>query len=94
MKENGITLQAAINQATDNVRECLQRFVELASGSEAAALDEKARRYVLGLRDCVVGWAHWVYETEEYFSKNGEEVKAFWWVFLLPKEGEGEGEGR
>ena len=91
MKEKGITLQAAITQATNKAKECLRVFVELSSSGQTAALSDDERRYVQGIRDCVVGWAHWVYETEEYFAKNGEEVKAFGWVFLLPKEGEGEG---
>ncbi|KAI0084555.1 isoprenoid synthase domain-containing protein [Irpex rosettiformis] len=90
MREKEITLQAAVNQATANAKECIQSFVRLSLGDKATSLTEDAKRYVQGLRDCIVGWAYWVYETEEYFLKNGEEVKAFGWVFLLPKDGEGE----
>ncbi|KAI0703407.1 isoprenoid synthase domain-containing protein [Cytidiella melzeri] len=91
MMQQQITLQAAVNQATASVRQCVQRFVELSESGALTSLDEDAKRYVQGLRDWIVGWAHWVYETEEYFLKDGEEVKAFGWLFLLPKEGEGEG---
>ena len=46
MKEKGITLQAAITQATNNAKECLRVFVELSSSGQTAALSDDERRYV------------------------------------------------
>jgi hypothetical protein len=38
--------------------------------------------YVQALRDCVAGTINWVYETELYFGKKGDEIRTFGWVFL------------
>lgn len=38
--------------------------------------------YAQALRDCVAGTINWVYETELYFGKKGEEIRTFGWVFL------------
>jgi hypothetical protein len=92
MRHDQITLQAAINQATTYLRECLQKFAQLGTSAAVNSLDRDAQRYIQGMRDWIAGWGHWVYETEEYFLGNGEEVKAFGWLFLLSKEGEGEGD--
>ena len=75
----------AINSATTKAKAALSRFF----AQEREILDNDAdastRRYVQGLRDCIIGFAHWVYETDAYFLGQGEDVRAFGWVFLLPK---------
>ena len=43
---------------------------------------KEVERYVRGLRSLIVGTVNWVYETEIYFGKKGEEVRTFGWVFL------------
>ncbi|KAF4565373.1 hypothetical protein EYR40_002624 [Pleurotus pulmonarius] len=43
---------------------------------------DDVRSYVNGLRDCVVGYIHWLYETEIYFGQLGDEVRATGWTFL------------
>lgn len=43
---------------------------------------------VQALKDCVAGTVNWVYETELYFGKKGEEIRTFGWVFLNPKPDE------
>ncbi|KAJ8522795.1 hypothetical protein ONZ45_g680 [Pleurotus djamor] len=45
-------------------------------------LKEEVRSYVNGMRDCAVGYLNWMYETEVYFGKLGEEVRATGWTFL------------
>jgi hypothetical protein len=40
---------------------------------------------IQALKDCIVGTINWVYETELYFGKKGEEIRTFGWVFLDPK---------
>lgn len=90
MDQKQIPLQAAIRQATDILQIHTQSFVSATSSSTKQTASQDEKRYIQGLRDCVVGWAHWVYETEMYFQKNAEDVKEFGWVFLLPKEGGGE----
>ncbi|KAL0948253.1 hypothetical protein HGRIS_010850 [Hohenbuehelia grisea] len=42
------------------------------------------RAYMQGLRDCIVGFVHWTYETDIYFGKHGEEVRNTGWMFMLP----------
>jgi hypothetical protein len=43
---------------------------------------KEVERYVRGLRSLIAGTVNWVYETEIYFGKKGEEVRTFGWVFL------------
>ncbi|KAF9488046.1 hypothetical protein BDN71DRAFT_1457806 [Pleurotus eryngii] len=45
-------------------------------------IKDDMRSYVNGLRDCVVGYIHWLYETEIYFGQLGDEVRATGWTFL------------
>ena len=66
------------------------------SGAGVKSANRDEQRYAQGLCDCIVGWGHWVYETNRYFGKDVEDVKAFGWVFLQPKEkeaGDGDGDG-
>ncbi|EAU83581.1 hypothetical protein CC1G_07954 [Coprinopsis cinerea okayama7 len=39
-------------------------------------------RYILSLKDYIVGSIHWGYETELYFGTKGDEIRSFGWVFL------------
>ncbi|TFK22528.1 hypothetical protein FA15DRAFT_565983, partial [Coprinopsis marcescibilis] len=39
-------------------------------------------RYILALKDYVIGSMHWGYETELFFGVKGDEVRSFGWVFL------------
>lgn len=40
--------------------------------------------YVRELKDCMVGFLNWAYETDMFFKTKGESVKSFGWVFLSP----------
>ncbi|KAJ3843829.1 hypothetical protein EV361DRAFT_131009 [Lentinula raphanica] len=40
--------------------------------------------YIRALKDCMVGFLNWTYETDLFFGTKGESVKSFGWVFLLP----------
>ncbi|KAJ3983985.1 hypothetical protein F5890DRAFT_106311 [Lentinula detonsa] len=40
-------------------------------------------RYICALKDCMVGFLNWTYETDMFFGTKGESVKSFGWVFLL-----------
>ncbi|KAJ3875375.1 hypothetical protein F5051DRAFT_442482 [Lentinula edodes] len=40
--------------------------------------------YIRALKDCMVGFLHWAYETDVFFGTKGDTVKGFGWVFLLP----------
>lgn len=86
MAQHQVTLQAAVGQAVDALRKDIQSFVNTDKNGTAATMSRDGNRYIQGLRDWVVGWAHWVYETNRYFGKSAEDVKAFGWVFLLPTE--------
>ncbi|KAH6905129.1 hypothetical protein BKA70DRAFT_1565151 [Coprinopsis sp. MPI-PUGE-AT-0042] len=39
-------------------------------------------RYILGLKDYIIGSIHWGYETELFFGTKGDETRSFGWVFL------------
>ncbi|KIK64099.1 hypothetical protein GYMLUDRAFT_40342 [Collybiopsis luxurians FD-317 M1] len=39
--------------------------------------------HIRGLKDCMVGFLNWAYETDMFFGTKGESVKGFGWVFLL-----------
>ncbi|EKM51061.1 uncharacterized protein PHACADRAFT_63720, partial [Phanerochaete carnosa HHB-10118-sp] len=92
-----VSLQAAIHRAGDRVKALVAEFLAheaaLAQCSWGPYADRDVRVYIAGLRDCVVGTAHWIYRCDRYFLGKGEDIKAFGWVFLLPKETEDEGEG-
>lgn len=60
-------------------------------GSHPAATDipfdvednsDQVARYILALKDYILGSIHWGYETELYFGLKGEEIRSFGWVFL------------
>ncbi|KAJ4490591.1 hypothetical protein J3R30DRAFT_110451 [Lentinula aciculospora] len=42
--------------------------------------------YVRSLKDCMIGFLNWTYETDMFFGTKGESVKSFGWVFLLPPQ--------
>ena len=44
--------------------------------------DADVQAYVQGLRDCIVGSLHWLYETDRYFGDTAEDVRSSGWVFL------------
>lgn len=98
MTSQHISLQAGMHRAGDRIKALVVDFLTheaaLAQSDWGPYVDRDVRVCVVGLRDCVVGTAHWVYQCDRYFQGKGEDVKAFGWVFLLLKAGgEGEGEG-
>lgn len=82
-----LSIQAAMNAAAEEVKKAIANFLKLERelSTNGIALDENVSKYVQGLRDWIIGFAHWVYETDAHFLGHGEEVKAFGWVFMLPK---------
>ena len=82
-------IEAAMSAAAGEVKKALDSFVRLERHvcSSAPQSDPTIREYAQGLQDWITGFAHWIYETDLYFQGNGEEVKTFGWVFVLPKTG-------
>ena len=85
LSSGGRSIQDAINVATARAKAALSKFLVLGRETGNREVDASARRYIRGLQDCIIGFAHWVYETDVYFLGQGEEVRAFGWVFMLPK---------
>ncbi len=85
MSQRSLSLQTAIQATSNLARKALQSFLEQERLLQSS--DADIRTYIQGLRDWIIGYAHWIYETERYFKDNGEDVRAFGWVFLLPKRG-------
>lgn len=83
MNEFDITAQAAVNQTNRLIQQKVKTFSENTQSIPSfPRYDDDIRLYVQGLRDWIVGYAHWIYETERYFGDRGEEVKSFGWIFL------------
>jgi len=89
MEENQITLTSAITIITKMIQESIARFLEnekLLPSFGVPEVNDDVEKYVQGLRNCIIGTAHWIYETDRFFPENAEDVRTFGWVFLLPKQ--------
>jgi len=87
IEEKKLTAQGAADAAGALIRDTMDMFLanEQAILSESATrLNPDIRRFAQGLRDWIVGFIHWIYETERFFGESAEEVRAFGWVFLPP----------
>lgn len=51
------------------------------------------RLWVAGLRDCIVGTVHWLYETDMFFGDSGMHVREYGWIFLKPSQADSESGG-
>lgn len=85
MNQRKVSVQVAVHAAIEAIRERLDRFFKLHVDESLANMGGDVLAYVQGLRQCIIGWAYWVYETDRYFAGNSEDVKEFGWVFLLPQ---------
>ncbi|KAF8229233.1 terpenoid synthase [Tricholoma matsutake] len=91
MTHNGLSIQGALNLAGIYIKDLFDLFVvneRMLLGAQTphherdhASLGD-ITSYAQALRDCVAGTINWVYETELYFGKKGEEIRTFGWVFL------------
>ena len=93
MAERRLTLQSAVTAAGALVKKTVGAFLEnerlLLDSAQLHAfgpcVDADARRYVRGMRDCIVGLTYWLYETDRFFGDAGDEVRDLGWVFLPPR---------
>ena len=88
MKDRQCTLQSAIDVAESMFKEAVAGYIvaEEKLPSWTPEIDEDVQRYVQGLRECMIGFIHWLYETDRYFGDKKGDVRVFGWVFLLPRE--------
>ncbi|KAI0795862.1 isoprenoid synthase domain-containing protein [Abortiporus biennis] len=89
--ENVAVLERAVFVVRGRIENSLRTFEKLEKDLSSlkfgsAIMEEDIHSYIKGLRSFMVGFVHWVYETERYFGSNGEDVKILGWVFLLPKK--------
>ncbi|KAH9912960.1 terpenoid synthase [Epithele typhae] len=87
MNEHRFAPQGAIHFAGNLVKDTVGHF--LANEASLAEYDFgdwdlETRAYVRGMRDCVVGTMHWMYETDRFFGDAGEDVKSSGWAFVQP----------
>ncbi|KZT01964.1 terpenoid synthase [Laetiporus sulphureus 93-53] len=84
MAERRLPVQTAMHAAGALVKETVQTFLanEHMFLSQGQPVDKDVRRYIQGLRDCIVGAVHWLYETDRFFGDNGDEVRDLGWVFV------------
>ncbi|EPS95413.1 hypothetical protein FOMPIDRAFT_1025821 [Fomitopsis schrenkii] len=95
MAERRLTLQSAVTAAGALVKKTVGVFLEnerlLSDSAQLRAfgpcVDADVRRYVRGMRDCIVGLTYWLYETDRFFGDAGDEVRDLGWVFLPPRSG-------
>ncbi|KAH9850998.1 terpenoid synthase [Lenzites betulinus] len=83
MHERRYTAQAAAHFAGNLVKDTITNFLtNETSLPHFGDRDDDVRAYVQGLRDCIVGALHWLYETDRYFGETAEDVRSSGWVFL------------
>ena len=94
MAERRFAPQGAVHFAGNLVKDTLANFVHnealllgargvgVGGGGGFGDWDAEVRAYVRGLRDCVVGTLHWMYETERFFGDAGEDVRSSGWAFV------------
>ena len=86
MAERHFTPQGAVhfagNLVKDTVANLQQNEASLLVPGAFGDWDAEVRAYVRGLRDCVVGTLHWIYETDRYFGDLGEDVRSSGWAFV------------
>ncbi|OCH87016.1 terpenoid synthase [Obba rivulosa] len=90
MEEKRLTAQGASDAAGALIKDMMDMFhanEQTLLSEHAVRLNPDVRRYVQGLRDWIVGFMHWIYNTERFFGESAEEVRAFGWVFLPPNMG-------
>ncbi|RPD53906.1 terpenoid synthase [Lentinus tigrinus ALCF2SS1-7] len=83
MTERRYTAQGAVHFAGNMVKETMCNFLENEALVPAFGdWDEDVRAYIRGLRNCIVGCVHWLYETDRFFGETGEDVRSSGWVFV------------
>ena len=84
--ERRFTPQGAVHFAGNLVKDTVANFraneAALPALGDGAGGDADARAYVRGLRDCVAGALHWLYETDRFFGAAGEDVRSSGWAFV------------
>ena len=75
-------VHTAVDQAREQVKDAFKAFLATEKSFLAQHLDEDVKRYVQGLRDCIVGHAHWIYYTDLFFE-NGDIARDSGLVRLL-----------
>ena len=83
MTEKRYTAQGAVCFAGNLVKQTISNFVENERMRPAFGdWEEEVQAFVRGLRNCIVGTLHWLYETDRYFGETGEDVRSSGWVFV------------
>jgi hypothetical protein len=87
MKQYGMDLQSAVDFVGDMCKKSIDRFVENQAmvPSWGPEIDRQVQVYIGGLADWIVGSLHWSFDSERYFGKVGQEVKATRVVNLSPR---------
>lgn len=87
MRQFGLDLQAAINEAGDMCAARVERFYKLYLGLPrwVGPVDLDVQKLVDGMGLCVGGVMHWSYESQRYFGKRGLEIKQSRTLHLLPR---------
>lgn len=68
-----------------NLQSEVEKFIHCYKSLSARTCDSGDAVTVAGaMRDCIIGFVHWIYEGERYFGKQYEEVAKFGWVFMSP----------
>jgi hypothetical protein len=84
MFEFNLTAQAAVHRINRLIQQKLESFSH--NIRPILSSPEDTRTYAQGLQNWIVGYAHWIYETDRYFGDKIDEVKSLGWVFLRDKE--------
>ena len=77
-------VQSGIDEARELVIGSFKLFLATEGRLLAKNPGEDVRRYVEGLRDCIIGHAHWLYYTDLFFE-DGDAARQSGWMRLFPK---------
>lgn len=87
MRQFGLGIQAAIDEAGDMCAAKVERFYKLYLNLPrwVGPVDYEVQKLVDGIGFCVGGVMHWSYESQRYFGKRGLEIKKSRTLNLLPR---------
>jgi len=83
LKGRGFTLQAAVNDTRRRIQSEVAKFIHDHKSLTTRTCDnEDVITAANAMRDCIIGFIHWIYECDRYFGERYEEVAKFGWVFM------------
>ena len=72
-----------MNEIRQSLKSQVEKFIhDYKSLTARTCGNEDAVTIASAMRDCIIGFVNWIYESERYFGKQYEEVAKFGWIFM------------